>query len=376
MVDEETVLETPPPRESKRAKDPQSAAPEQRAPKRGRKSRDAEELASNATKLESEAEGMSQEAIAAEKAAVEAMERAQSLHAKAVAVAKQAEIAKVAAQEARQKAERAELSTTKEGRDALKAQDKADKQAAKEAEKARKQADKEEAAEARSVIKKIGDDIKASMVICKRAGMWEVPPGSVSFKNVKFAIFKELFSRGRCNFSPSNFCKSDASIVVMFKDAASIFGATKVRGGSMYATFVISSLRANYIPATGQLNISYSTDMGVATHRWGYACCLLCEKDSDCGKVAALESGAGEGAAPSASGEPAAVAEVQEDPGEAAPFRGSAEVERILGTEVSRPFQVLGLPTLGATSYAVRTAFRRLALLVHPDKNPGDEETL
>ncbi|CAJ1459467.1 unnamed protein product [Effrenium voratum] len=262
MVDEETVLETPPPRESKRAKDPQSAAPEQRAPKRGRKSRDAEELASNATKLESEAEGMSQEAIAAEKAAVEAMERAQSLHAKAVAVAKQAEIAKVAAQEARQKAERAELSTTKEGRDALKAQDKADKQAAKEAEKARKQADKEEAAEARSVIKKIGDDIKASMVICKRAGMWEVPPGSVSFKNVKFAIFKELFSRGRCNFSPSNFCKSDASIVVMFKDAASIFGATKVRGGSMYATFVISSLRANYIPATGQLNISYSTDMG------------------------------------------------------------------------------------------------------------------
>ncbi|CAJ1329146.1 unnamed protein product, partial [Effrenium voratum] len=35
---------------------------------------------------------------------------------------------------------------------------------------------------------------------------------------------------------------------------------------------------------------------------------------------------------------------------------------------------VLGLPTLGATSYAVRTAFRRLALLVHPDKNPGDEE--
>ena len=29
----------------------------------------------------------------------------------------------------------------------------------------------------------------------------------------------------------------------------------------------------------------------------------------------------------------------REDPGEAAPFRGSAEVERILGTEVSRPFQ-------------------------------------
>ena len=36
----------------------------------------------------------------------------------------------------------------------------------------------------------------------------------------------------------------------------------EVRGGSMYATFVISSLRANYIPATGQLSISYDTDMG------------------------------------------------------------------------------------------------------------------
>lgn len=36
----------------------------------------------------------------------------------------------------------------------------------------------------------------------------------------------------------------------------------EVRGGSMYATYVISSLRASYVPATGQLNISYSTDMG------------------------------------------------------------------------------------------------------------------
>jgi hypothetical protein len=57
-------------------------------------------------------------------------------------------------------------------------QDKAEKQAAKEAEKARKQAEKEEAAEARGVIKRIGDTIKASMVICKRGGMWEVPPGA------------------------------------------------------------------------------------------------------------------------------------------------------------------------------------------------------
>lgn len=31
----------------------------------------------------------------------------------------------------------------------------------------------------------------------------------------------------------------------------------------------------------------------MATHRWGYACCLLCEKDAECGgQVPALESGA------------------------------------------------------------------------------------
>ena len=49
----------------------------------------------------------------------------------------------------------------------------------------------------------------------------------MSFKNIKFDIFKELFSRGRCNYVPVNFCVSDASIAVTSKDAASIFGSTK-----------------------------------------------------------------------------------------------------------------------------------------------------
>eukprot|EP00435_Cladocopium_sp_Y103_P047218 s1502_g13.t2 len=265
MIDGETVAtgETvPPPRAHKRGKEGPQTTPGQRAPKRGRKSKEAEDMASTATKLELQAEEACLEATTAEKAALEAMERTQTLRAMAEALAKRAETAKAMAQEARQRAERAELATTKEGRDALKVQDKAEKQAAKEAEKARKQAEKEEAAAALGVIKRIGDTIKASMVICKRGGMWEVPPGSVSFKNVKFGVFKELFSRGRCSYVPTNFCNSDASIVVTSKDAAAIFGATKVRGGSMYATFVISSLRANYIPATGQLSISYSTEMG------------------------------------------------------------------------------------------------------------------
>ena len=190
------------------------------------------------------------------------MEQAQSLRRMATAAAKRAEVAKAAARAGRQQADRAELSTTKEGRESLKVQDKAEKQEAKEAFKARQQAYKEQMAEARSTIKRIGGSIKASMVICKRAGMWEVPPGSVSFKNVKFGIFKELFSRGECTYVPENFCESDASIVVTSKTAASIFGASKVRGGSMYASFVIDSIRASYMPATGHLNISYTTDMG------------------------------------------------------------------------------------------------------------------
>ncbi|CAK9083538.1 Retrovirus-related Pol polyprotein from transposon RE2 (Retro element 2) (AtRE2) [Includes: Protease RE2 [Durusdinium trenchii] len=124
--------------------------------------------------------------------------------------------------------------------------------------------------------------------------------------------------------------------------------------------------------------------LGVATHRWGYACCLLCEKDAECGKVPALEAASGESGLPgeglvgsvaAAGGAAAAVAqEAAEAASAPTPARGTAEVVRILGSDKTKPFQVLGLPTVGATSYAVRTAFRRLALLVHPDKNPGEEE--
>lgn len=114
----ETVLETP--SRNKRGHE-NLPTPAPRA-KRCRKSVvEAEQLASSAAKLESEAAEMQQNVVAAEKAALEAMERAQALSATAKAVASRAKVAKVMAQEARQKAERAELSTTKSGRDALKA---------------------------------------------------------------------------------------------------------------------------------------------------------------------------------------------------------------------------------------------------------------
>ena len=116
----------------------------------------------------------------------------------------------------------------------------------------------------------------------------------------------------------------------------------------------------------------------VATHRWGYACCLLCEKNSECGKVAALESGdpnssVNDSAVPPAATVPAAVPEVAAEAPEV-PRGTPKEVLRILSSDKAKPFEVLGLSTVKATSYAVRTAFRRLALLVHPDKNPGEEE--
>eukprot|EP00439_Symbiodinium_sp_Y106_P065906 s2442_g10.t1 len=133
----------------------------------------------------------------------------------------------------------------------------------------------------------------------------------------------------------------------------------------------------------------------VATHRWGYACCLLCDRTAECGKVEVLggrssevmsctsaddEVPALEGPTGDTEGtdstkshrrEPEAVATEEATPGSE---RCAAELARILATEAKKPFEVLGLAPANASSYAVRNAFRRLALLVHPDKNPGDEE--
>lgn len=64
----------------------------------------------------------------------------------------------------------------------------------------------------------------------------------------------------------------------------------------------------------------------------------------------------------------------------AAPVVSRAKVERIQGIvdrllslPADKPFQILGIAEEGASGHDIRTAYRRLALLIHPDKNPGME---
>lgn len=48
-------------------------------------------------------------------------------------------------------------------------------------------------------------------------------------------------------------------------------------------------------------------------------------------------------------------------------------IERILSIPVERPFELLGISAEGANGHDIRKAYRRIALLIHPDKNPGSE---
>lgn len=50
-----------------------------------------------------------------------------------------------------------------------------------------------------------------------------------------------------------------------------------------------------------------------------------------------------------------------------------AIVKRILATAVEQPFELLGISEEGAQGHDIRKAYRRIALLIHPDKNPGFE---
>jgi len=53
--------------------------------------------------------------------------------------------------------------------------------------------------------------------------------------------------------------------------------------------------------------------------------------------------------------------------------RITGTIERILSIPVERPFELLGIAAEGANGHDIRKAYRRIALLIHPDKNPGFE---
>lgn len=50
-----------------------------------------------------------------------------------------------------------------------------------------------------------------------------------------------------------------------------------------------------------------------------------------------------------------------------------AVVDRILSIPADKPFEMLGIAEDGANGHDIRKAYRRIALLIHPDKNPGME---
>lgn len=62
-----------------------------------------------------------------------------------------------------------------------------------------------------------------------------------------------------------------------------------------------------------------------------------------------------------------------------APARANMEkimavIDRILSIPIERPFEMLGIPAQGCQGHDIRKAYRRIALLIHPDKNPGFEQ--
>merc|ERR1719171_3108141 len=59
---------------------------------------------------------------------------------------------------------------------------------------------------------------------------------------------------------------------------------------------------------------------------------------------------------------------------EAARKKAVALLERISNTPSDRPLDILGISDGAVKAQDIRKAYRRIALLVHPDKNPGMED--
>lgn len=116
---------------------------------------------------------------------------------------------------------------------------------------------KEQLAQFRVRKKDMGDRFKDNLQICKRGGMWEVPDGHISFKNISYALFIFLFGHLRSKFSGA----SKSSPVISFQlnqaESGTVFGVTKLRGGSMYAKFEVCSMSVTFHSSEGRLHLGY-----------------------------------------------------------------------------------------------------------------------
>mmetsp|Transcript_122288 Transcript_122288/g.391235 ORF Transcript_122288/g.391235 Transcript_122288/m.391235 type:complete len:320 (+) Transcript_122288:61-1020(+) len=118
----------------------------------------------------------------------------------------------------------------------------------------------------RAKIKSIGLSLKASLEICKvgskRLGFeWTVPPGIVHASEVDVHTFRAMLDCCCNKLQPAGWDPSTAAVVgdLNGADAGRIFGVQKIRGGSMYAKFVISSIAVTYRPQQEQLSLAYAT---------------------------------------------------------------------------------------------------------------------
>lgn len=84
-------------------------------------------------------------------------------------------------------------------------------------------------------------------------------------------------------------------------------------------------------------------------------------------------TGATNGTRVEAVSKPAPMPAAASIPAQAAQVKVLAMVQRVLSAPATRPFEVLGISEAGAEGHDIRKAYRRIALLIHPDKNPGME---
>merc|ERR1711862_881258 len=98
----------------------------------------------------------------------------------------------------------------------------------------------------RVILKNMGDRLKSNLQICrfgpKRGGIWAVPDGQLRFNNVDCGLFKFIFGAQATESTPV------ISLKLSKAHAGSVFGVTKLRGGSMYAKFEVCAMSVTYRP--------------------------------------------------------------------------------------------------------------------------------